>query len=384
MTAALYIHVPFCLKKCNYCDFYSEIIESTAIENFLNACADEFEHYANHPVIAQSEFQTCYFGGGTPSLLSASQIGNLINKAQRQFYFSNDLEFTIEANPETLCLSRLKEYKSAWINRLSLGIQSFSDVELKILGRIHNSKQAKKSIEWAFQAGFENINLDLMFAIPGQTMMEWIKNLEQAIRFRPQHLSIYCLTIEDGTQLERQILSGELKKITEETEREMYLWSINRMLEAGYQQYEISNFALPGFECKHNLNYWNGTPYLGIGPAAHSFWNYHRQWNVSNLKDYLNLLNNNRQPIAGQEQLSCDQKMLEYIYLSLRTSQGINIQKFEDQFNLSFTQKFNNVLKRLMQHPDRELFQIEENRFKLNSNGFVLFDEICQYFAAEI
>jgi oxygen-independent coproporphyrinogen-3 oxidase len=384
MKASLYIHVPFCLKKCDYCDFYSEIAAPSAIENFLNACSGELELYADHPIFCRSEFQTFYLGGGTPSLLSAEQINNLAVKAQHVFHFSKNFEFTIEANPETISLSKLFNYCAIGINRLSFGIQSFSNSELQTLGRIHDLDQAKKCIEWASQVGFDNINLDLIFAIPGQTLKNWQENLHQAIQFKPKHLSIYCLTIEARMPLQRKILSGELKKINEKIEREMYLWSIDALSNAGYQQYEISNFCSPGFECRHNLSYWDGSPYLGIGPSAHSFWDSHRQWNVDSLGSYLNLLKKNKKPIAGQEELSNNQKMLEFLFLSLRTSQGINISQFEDKFKLSFNQKFGKVLERLNEHPDGKLFRVQENKLNLTPQGLVLFDEICRYFADEI
>lgn len=384
MKAGLYIHIPFCLKKCDYCDFYSEITAPTAIENFLNAGTDELELYADHPIFGRSEFQTCYLGGGTPSLLSAEQIDKLAVKAQHVFNFSRKFEFTLEANPETISLSKLIDYRAIGINRLSLGIQSFSNSELQALGRIHDSDQAKKCIEWASQSGFDNINLDLIFAIPGQTLESWQENLHQAIQFKPKHLSIYCLTIESGTPLQRKIFSGELKKTNEEIEREMYLWTIDALSHAGYGQYEISNFCLPGFECRHNLSYWNESPYLGIGPAAHSFWEGHRQWNVDSLESYLNLLAKDQKPIGGQEELSRDQKMLEFIFLSLRTRQGIDIHQFENQFKLSFNQKFKHVLKLLNEHPHGELFHIQANSLQLTPQGLVLFDEVCRYFSDEI
>ena len=384
MKASLYLHVPFCLKKCDYCDFYSEIQTRSAIENLLDACSRELELYAAHPIFGRTEFQSFYLGGGTPSLLSAEQIKKLLIKAQSLFHFNDNFEFTLEANPETISLSKLIEYRAIGINRLSLGIQSFCDSELQKLGRIHNSDQSKKCIEWASQAGFDNINLDLIFAIPGQTLSDWQENLLQAVQFKPKHLSIYCLTIEPGTLLQQKIFSGEFSKISEEIEREMYLWTIDALSNAGYQQYEISNFCSPGFECQHNLSYWNGSPYLGIGPAAHSFWNSHRQWNVDSLESYLILLAKSKMPNGGQEELSRDQKMLEFLFLSLRTSHGIDIHQFENQFKLSFNEKFKNVLKRLNEHPDEELLNVHDNGLKLSAKGLVLFDEICRYFADEI
>jgi oxygen-independent coproporphyrinogen-3 oxidase len=384
MKAGLYIHIPFCISKCAYCDFYSLVTERSIIDQFLDALESEIDLYASHQVIADLEFETLYLGGGTPSLLSIGQIDKLVNQAQSLFRFSEYFEFTIEANPETISLNKLKEYIAIGVNRLSLGIQSFRDSELQTLGRIHHADQAKNCIEWAVQAGFDNINLDLVFAVPGQTLNKWQQNLQQAIQYKPKHLSIYCLTIEPGTPLQQKILSGEIEKLNDETEREMYLWTIAALSQAGYQQYEISNFSLQGFECRHNLSYWNGTPYLGLGPSAHSFWDSHRQWNVASVEKYVDLLTIGTLPTAGQEALTWEQKILEFLYLNLRTNQGIDIFEFESQFRVSFTEKFQRVLKRLNKHADGDLFQFQKDKFKLRPNGFVLFDEICQYFADEI
>jgi len=384
MKAGLYFHIPFCLKKCAYCDFYSIPAEQSLIERFLNACYIEIELYAEHPIFSQAEFQTVYFGGGTPSLLSVKLIDRLIQQIQNIFKLVENFELTLEANPETLSITKLTDYYSIGINRLSIGIQSFSSSELKLLGRIHKLAQANKCIEWAYQAGFENINLDLIFAVPGQSLMDWQENVKQAIRFDPQHLSAYCLTIEHGTLLEKQVASGKLIKVNDETEREMYLSAIDTLTTAGYQQYEISNFALPGFKCKHNLMYWNGSPYLGIGPSAHSFWNEHRQWNVDSINHYLQSLKDGNKPIAGQEILSPDQQLLEFIYLNLRTTGGIDLQQFENRFHIPFLKRFNKVVDKLQNNQDGELYHCKGNRFILTPPGLVLFDEICQYFADEI
>lgn len=384
MKAAFYIHIPFCLKKCSYCDFYSIQAEQALIERFLDALKIEIEFYAEHPIFSQAEFQTLYFGGGTPSLLSTKQIDELIQYIQNFFRFREAFEFTIEVNPETVNQKILQEFYLIGVNRLSIGVQSFSDHELSILDRIHNSIQAKKSIEWANQAGFDNINIDLIFAIPGQSQFDWIDNLRQAIAFKPKHLSIYCLTIEPGTLLEHQILSVQLKKVDEETEREMYLTAIEIISQNGFKQYEISNFALSGSECQHNRMYWNQSPYLGIGPSAHSFWQFHRQWNIDSIDLYLESIKIGRKPIADHEELSQNQQMLEFLYLNLRTADGIDIQHFDDQFQLSFKEKFGGVLEKISSYPDDKLIHCQNNKLRLTPTGFVLFDEICQYFGDEI
>ena len=384
MKAGLYIHIPFCLKKCGYCDFYSTNAEQGQIDAFLTACSNEIELYQEHPVFSQTEFQTLFLGGGTPSLLTAGQTSKLIEKIQKNFSFLNDFEFTIEVNPETISLDKLIAYRLIGINRVSIGIQSFSDAELKILDRVHSANQAVKSIEWASQAGFDNINLDLIFAIPGQTFSQWQDTLKKAIEFKPRHFSIYCLTIEEGTPLHRQIGNRDSTKIEEEIEREMYLWNIDTLGAAGYGQYEISNFSRSGYECLHNQNYWNGSPYLGIGPSAHSFWEHHRQWNVASIDDYLRIISQGKKPICGSEDLSFTQRMLEFIYLSLRTSQGVDIRAFEERFQTSFAKKFSYTLDTLNDLAEEKLFQHDTKRFKLNAAGFVLFDEICRLFANEI
>lgn len=384
MTAGLYIHIPFCLKKCGYCDFYSIRAGPNQIDAFMAACIDEIGFYHEHPIFSQAKFQTIYFGGGTPSILSAVQINCLLEKIHNTFSFMPNYEFTIEANPETLSLEKLDAYHAIGINRLSLGVQSFHDRELKILDRIHSATQAIKSIDWAYHAGFDNINLDLIFAIPGQTLSQWQDNLNQAIMLAPQHLSLYGLTVEEETPLQRQLKNGKLKKVDEEIEREMYLWNIETLREAGYAQYEISNFSRLGRECRHNQSYWQGSPYLGIGPSAHSFWEQHRQWNVASLRDYLTLVSQGNQPISGSEALSCNQSMLESIYLSLRTARGIDIRQFEERFQLSFFQKFEPMLDALGRLAKEKLFRHDANRFQLTPAGFVLFDEICQRFANKI
>jgi len=381
MKAALYIHVPFCIQKCYYCDFYSIKAEAHLIDNFIKAAKIEIELYSKHPIFSNIEFDTIYLGGGTPSLFSASQISDLFQHAQNIFHFNENLEFTLEANPETLSISKLKDYYSAGINRISIGVQSFSNSELQLLGRFHNADQARECISWAKQTGFDNISLDLIFAIPGQSLTEWQVNLNEAIHYKPEHISIYGLTIEPGTRLESEISSGKLSKVSEETEAEMYLSAVKILANHGYQQYEISNFSLPDFQSKHNSMYWNGSPYLGIGPSAHSFWQSRRQWNINSIDQYLNLIYNKQKPIGGFEKLSNEQKMMEFIYLNLRTVQGLEMKQFKNEFHLDFGIKFQNVLNKMADYSNSKLYNFEHERFKLTTRGFILFDEICQQFA---
>ncbi len=384
MIASLYIHIPFCLRKCCYCDFYSVKFDAGWAEKFVAAAKLELASYADHPVFSQATFATIYIGGGTPSLLSANQLDSLVQQVHQHFHLRQPFEFTIEINPETVTPKSLREYRSMGINRLSIGIQSFHDAELQRLGRIHNAQQARSCIAWAQQVGFDNISLDLIFAIPGQTLPDWEINLQQALAYRPQHLSLYGLTLESGTPLETQIARGELTRIDEEIERAMYLIGRERLANGGWQQYEISNFALPGFESQHNRHYWDGTSYLGIGPAAHSFWDRQRQWNYRSLTDYCQALTAGQEPVAEQEHLSRNQEMIEFLYLNLRTVAGLDYRKFEQRFQISFTQKFAPVIEQLAAIQQADCLVLADGNLRLTPEGFLLFDEIIRHFADAI
>ena len=378
--AGVYIHIPFCTQKCNYCDFYSIKTDSTLVENFLDAAIRELSFYSDHPVFSKVEFVSIYLGGGTPSLLTSNQISRLLEQIKKQFHFTANIEFTIEANPESLSLAKLKQYHKIGVNRLSLGVQSFNDLELNRLSRIHDSNQAIRSVEWAYQAGFDNVSIDLIFAIPGQTQAQWKSNLLQAIELKPQHLSTYCLTIAPGTPLEKKVINGQEEKAFEETERKMYLSTIEILSEHGFYFYEISNFAKDGYECRHNKMYWNLSPYLGIGPSAHSYWENQRQWNVCNVDKYLELIKNKKRPVAEFENISADQQKLEFIFLSLRKSTGIDVQKFYSIFQISFLDVYNNAIKKLESYPGARLFTFDNNHFQLTAEGFVLYNEVCSFF----
>ncbi|MDZ7264634.1 MAG: radical SAM family heme chaperone HemW [candidate division KSB1 bacterium] len=384
MRAALYIHVPFCLRKCSYCDFYSVKFDAGLAERFLTAAKLELKCYADHPTFSNAIFETIYIGGGTPSLLTSIQLDSLVHQVQRLFHLRQPFEFTIEINPETVTPKSLREFRSLGVNRLSIGVQSFRDAELQRLGRIHDVQQARSCITWAQQAGFDNISLDLMFAIPGQTLANWQANLNQALAYSPQHLSLYGLTLEPGTALQAEIASGKLARVDEEIERAMYLASHDMLAQCGLQQYEISNFARPGFESQHNQHYWNGTPYLGIGPGAHSFWNQHRQWNHRSLTNYLHALKSGQRPVAEQEQLSINQQMLEFLYLRLRTVAGLDYRKFEQQFQTTFAEKFDHVIRQLVQSQQSEWLLFSEGNLRLTPQGFLLFDEIIRRLAEAI
>lgn len=380
MNAALYIHFPFCRKKCAYCDFYSIIEDNRLIDYYVRYLQKEIEIYTCHPVIKDLIFQTIYLGGGTPSLLSPQQLEFILNSITNNFNLTKDPEITIEINPDTVNTEKLKCFHSIGINRLSIGVQSFNNVELQILGRTHSTNAAISCIRIAQKKGFNNINLDLIFAIPEQSIISWEKNLTIALEYMPQHISMYGLTIEPGTLLKQKISQGVLNRSTEMIEKEMYLKGVDILETNGFRQYEISNFALPGFSSRHNQMYWNGNSYLGLGPAAHSFWENKRQWNVADVFQYFKMLEKNILPIEGAEQLTREQKMMEFILLNLRKKTGVDLRLFKERFSIDFNDKFKDTLQEIMSIDDGKLIQLNEGNFKLTVNGFLLYNEICSYF----
>jgi oxygen-independent coproporphyrinogen-3 oxidase len=276
-------------------------------------------------------FDTLYLGGGTPSLLSAGELTVLLDGLQGQFAFSPGTEITLEANPDDLTPQILKAYRELGINRLSLGVQSFDDRELAFLGRRHDASQALNALGWTREAGFANLGMDLIYGLPGQTIGQWQKNLETALGFWPEHLSCYQLTIEAGTPLARRQAEARFGSLSEEAEREFFLFTSRFLEDQGYLHYEISNFARgPENRSRHNCKYWNHTPYLGLGPAAHSYKDGRRWWNHRSLKEYCQALGAGEAPVADEEVLTPEQTRLEALYLGLRTREGVGLELMPD------------------------------------------------------
>ncbi len=379
MNAALYIHFPFCIKKCYYCDFYSVEENAARITAWLNGLKREVSLYASHAIVKDFLFKTLYLGGGTPSILKPAQLEKLLCHVREKFSFDPQIETSMEVNPETVTLNKLKSYRDLGIHRLSIGIQSFDDRELKTLGRIHDAGRAVDCIRMAQDAGFKDIGLDLIFAIPGQTLASWTSNLRRAIESQAQHISIYGLTIERGTSMEDRIRRGELRQLSDELQRAMYLEGIDMLVKNGYLHYEISNFAQPGHESLHNRMYWKGLSYLGLGPSAHSFWNSRRQWNIRDVGMYADRLKQNVLPVENFETLTIEQEMLEFILLNLRQHTGIDLRLFREKFQIDFLKKFENELDRI-QSMKEALICFDNDRLRLTPHGFVLYDEILYKF----
>ncbi len=336
MTAALYIHIPFCRHKCIYCDFYS-LTNLEQIDNFVSALRTEIGWWAKDSFSCSLTFSTLYFGGGTPSLLTPQHMSILLNDLFVSFKFADTVEISMEANPGALFVQNLSEYRQVGINRLTLGVQSFRDDDLEFLTRIHSAQEAESAMKAARRAGFDNLGIDLIFGLPGQSLQSWQQSLHRAVDFAPEHISTYGLTYEENTPLWHKAEKGAFLKCEEELERQMFLTAIDVLQNSGYEQYEISNFAIPGFRSQHNQKYWDGSPFLSLGPSAHSFDGHRRWWNVRNLKAYLEIVPQ-RTPIEDQEVLTPLEKSEEFIMLGLRRKEGLAGSDVKNLIGLSMSE----------------------------------------------
>ncbi|MDZ7625246.1 MAG: radical SAM family heme chaperone HemW [Ignavibacteriaceae bacterium] len=373
IETACYIHIPFCDHKCIYCDFYS-IITSDNIQSFLKALKKEIAHYAEK-YSNDREFISIYFGGGTPSLMEPEYLFEVIQAVKENFVVRNDAEITMETNPGTVSLQKMKMFREIGINRISIGIQSFDNKDLKFLTRIHNSETAVKTVNDAAEAGFENISLDLIFNLPGQTKKKWIKNLEQAIKLPIKHISAYSLILERGTILNKMVLDGKVKIRDEDYDAELYQTTIEFLTSNGFYQYEVSNFAKPGFECVHNNAYWHYTDYFGFGTSAHSFIDGKRWWNFSSLKMYNDKVEKSGDAVAGSEAISTENAVNEYIMLELRSS-GLNLKKFENRFGSEKEDWLKNKYPYFELLKNQNFVTIDESVIKLTAKGYAICDEI--------
>lgn len=366
-SAGLYIHVPFCQGKCPYCDFASGT-DLSLIPDWQAALDREMEIYCDFA----PRFDTIYLGGGTPSLLTPAQLAMLLEHLQEHFDFATETEVTLEANPDDLTLPVLNRYRELGISRLSLGVQSLDDRELGFLGRRHDASQASRALSWVRQAGFDNLGVDLMYCLPGQTLQTWQRTLEMALSFQPEHLSCYQLTVEEGTPLAHRQAEGLFQSLSEEMERSFFLYTSKFLEDQGYLHYEISNFARgTAKKSRHNRKYWNHTPYLGVGPAAHSFRNGQRWWNHRSLKEYCQALEAGKAPIAGWEELTEEEKRWEALYLGLRTSDGVNLDLMQNDARREA------VLREALQ---ADLGEVRAGRFIPTRKGMVVADRLALWF----
>ena len=324
--AGIYIHVPFCKIKCMYCDFYSITKRNNDMPIFIDILIKEIINKAktfNHDWI----FNTIFFGGGTPSLLKPHWIERILDTLNACFNLSREIEITLETNPGEVNLDNLISFKKSGINRISLGCQSLHPELLAFLSRIHTAEDSLNTFKNARKAGFKNINIDLIFNIPGQTIKQWKNDLKQIVMLEPDHVSAYSLTVEPNTILYNQILKGNISMPSESIDLEMFEYTQHYLNKNKYKQYEISNYAIQGKECKHNLHYWNLDPYLAFGPSAHGYDGKTRWWNVSSLDIYMEKMINDKSPISGREKLKNNEHFNEIIFNGIRTNTGIQLNK---------------------------------------------------------
>ncbi len=367
--AGIYIHIPFCRQACFYCDFHF----STNLKNqeaMVEAIVHELSYRSNY---LTDEVSTIYFGGGTPSVLTKNQIAKFIQTIKKKFKLTSDPEITLEANPEDLTPNKLDELRKLGINRLSIGVQTFHDKELKWMNRIHDSKQAISSIKNARKAGFSNISLDLIYALPGNGHSLWKDELTKAVELDTEHISLYGLTIEDRTVFGNRKKNNQLIEMPEEAAADQYLHAISFLNSMGMDHYEVSNFAKPGYYSQHNLAYWSGRSYLGVGPGAHSFDGLSRQLNIRNNSKYLKAIQNG-ESYFEIENLSKIQRMNEFILTGLRKKEGISFEEIRGTFGIDFLDIYSDILN---QYDHQGLIELNENSMHLTSYGFLVADEMA-------
>jgi len=369
-VAGIYIHIPFCAQACHYCDFHFSTNQQKKNEMVKAICEEVNLQYE---YLGKERVNTIYFGGGTPSLLSMPQVVEILQTIYKNFDVASSAEITLEANPDDLSNEKLNDLKQAGINRLSIGIQSFNDTILKFLNRMHDAKGGIEAFERARSAGFSNISIDLMYAIPNQNTEEWEENIRRSIDLAPEHISAYTLTIEPKTVFGRWKTKGKLDIVSDEiaaTEMEILM---DKLVPAGFEHYEVSNFSKPYFQSNHNRNYWRQEKYLGIGPSAHSYNGISRQFNINNNHLYLKSLQEGKIPFE-QEVLSVKDKINEYILTSLRTSNGCDLKKLRSDYSFD---PFSQREKYLHQIVDQKLAIVNDEILMLTRSGRLLADKIA-------
>ena len=348
-SAGIYIHIPFCAVKCIYCDFYSITDRENSIPRFINAIVKEIETFTVD--VSNWKLETIFIGGGTPSLLNGRNIESILNVLERKYDLAQIKEWTMEANPGEAPLERLKDFHSLGINRLSIGVQSLEPALLTFLTRIHSADQVFETYEYARTAGFANVNCDLIYSIPGQSWKIWERDLNRILDLQPDHISAYTLTLEEGTELYQFVKKGQVTMPDEDQTGEWFLNTHAILNSHGYSAYEISNFARPGMECRHNLHYWRIHPYLAFGPSAHGFDGSNRWGNVRSLDQYLTQIESGNTPISMKESLTQKNLANELIGFGLRMNEGIDLaqipKRYLNQFNTnleSAREKWSDVL----------------------------------------
>jgi oxygen-independent coproporphyrinogen III oxidase len=376
MNNGIYIHIPFCLSRCHYCHFPTQLWREDLAEKYVHAVAQEIFGFVKTNA-CENKVDSIYFGGGTPSLLSSRQINKIVDVCRNGFTIAVDCEISLEANPDTITESKASAWREIGINRISLGAQSFSDQELVAAGRIHSAAQIEVSFRLLSQGGFKNINLDLMLGLPRQTERQWRLNLETAESLSPEHLSIYMLDLEGAEPLYQSVKKGTAGVPDEDSVADWYLISLDRMSKASYVQYEISNFAMPGFQCRHNLKYWLRSPVLGFGLGSHSHDGEYRYANHADMNAYFKSLEEGISPIEWRRQIGETEALQETLFLGLRLCKGIDWDQLEYTFPLSKTEGYKKVLQEMQ---SQGLVEWRGVNVHLTRSGMLLSNELFQRF----
>ena len=371
--AGIYVHIPFCKKLCFYCDFY-HVISVNDNSAFIDALLKEASLRKDY--LESETVSTIYFGGGTPSVFSVKDLGTILNHINKLFRVEQDCEISIELNPDDVLPAYLDGLKDLNINRISMGIQSWRDSDLKMLNRRHDSAQAIKALKDTLDAGFENITIDLIYGIPGMSLKEWESNLDFSLSFDIKHLSAYHLTFEPGTVFGKMLEKGAISEIDENESVAQFNILIEKTESAGFIQYEISNFGKPGYFSLHNSNYWKQVSYLGLGPSAHSFNGYSRQWNIRNLKGYIKLINDGKS-FYESEELNSKTRFNEYIMTSLRTMWGIDLEYVEEMFE---KEGYDYIINLAGKFKNYGLMKQEKKSLILTNQGKLISDNIISEF----
>jgi len=377
MNLGLYLHIPYCLHKCGYCDFNSHPENQVESVHYVEALLKELKFYST--TLKSYNVPTVFMGGGTPTILPPSQLKKILDTVRQSFNLTPDCEITIEANPATIKLETLQEIHAAGYNRISIGVQSFDEKELQLLERVHNEEEIHSTVHRARSANFENLSMDLMFALPDQSTEKWQSHLKQATAKNPDHLSTYNLTIEPATAFFKLHEKGKLCLPHEDIQLEMYKTTIQVLEDAGYSQYEISNFSKPGMESQHNINYWNNGEYLGVGAGASSYLNGERSKNINLPSIYIRKIETKASAVDTRERLEPLQAMGETLMLGLRLLKGVSIDVFENRFQVSFQKVYGKVVESLL---NQELITLNENRIALSRKGLFLADSVILKFMA--
>ncbi|HEX8501984.1 MAG TPA: radical SAM family heme chaperone HemW [Pyrinomonadaceae bacterium] len=378
--AGIYIHVPFCRSRCSYCDFATGAYDEALAERYVRALAREIEAFARAEAVeGNAEVDTVYFGGGTPSLLTPAQVSRVLEAVRRRFDVDARAEVTLEMNPGTVDAARLRELRAAGVNRASFGAQTFDDRELKRLGRTHSADDTRRTLEDLRAAGFDNLSFDLIAGLPRQTLAAWERNLSEALRLRPEHLSLYLLEVHEGTPLAAQIREGRYRQPDPDLAAEMYRVMVERTREAGYEQYEISNFCLAGRESRHNMKYWTGAPYFGFGCSAHSFDGRRARWaNERDAAGYVKLIEEEGGAVVMLDELDERGASAEALFLGLRLlGRGVDLAAHRARFRRDVRADYAEDLARF---GEAGLVELDGDVLRLTPEGALLSNEVFSAF----